>query len=269
MSTEETAVPEPKRKPQVRRLGIWFMIPLMAGMIALSILSWEWRDGLKFQHIVVDGARFLPVQQIFTLAAVPPASELYAIDLYAVRSRLLTQPFVKSAVLNRQYPGTLHVELVERVPIAAVNAGQLWYVDEEGTILPYLQAPVRLDLPVISGCGSLQALHPGERAGNQLLSEAIVLLQTAQAIDSSMYHFLSEVNMNDGKDIILYSTDVGVPIIFGRGDAAKKLVRLQAFWGEFVKTNNAARLRYVDLRFDDQVVVKWLNDDQQSGKTAL
>jgi len=266
MTEDDPAVPAPARRAPVRRYGLWFLIPLVAGIAVLCVFSWEWREGLKYQRILVDGARFLPVQQLFTLAAVPPTSTLYSIDLYDVRARLLTQPFVKSAVINRQFPGTLHVNIVERVPIAAVNAGQLWYVDEEGTMLPYLQAPVRLDLPVISGCGDFPGIHPGERGDNPQLMEAIGLLQTAQAIDSSMYHFLSEVNMSSGKDIILYSTDVGVPIIFGRGDAAKKLLRLQAFWGDFVKSNNAARLRYVDLRFEDQVVVKWLNDDQQSGK---
>ncbi len=267
---EESAVSNGKKQRlPMKRFGIWFMIPLVAGTIVLAIFSWEWREGMKFQRILVDGARYLPVQQIFTLAAVPPGSTLYGIDLFAVRQRLLGQPYVKSVVVNRQYPGTLHVGIVERVPIAAMNAGQLWYVDEEGTVLPYLQAPVRFDLPVISGCGEIQNPRSGNRLDNPLLSEAIALLQTAQMIDSSMYRFLSEVDMNGGKDIILYPVDVGVPIIFGRGDTGKKLLRLQSFWSEFVKTNNAAQLRYVDLRFEDQVVVKWLNDDQQTGKTSL
>jgi hypothetical protein len=71
--------------------------------------------------------------------------------------------------------------------------------------------------------------------------------------------------MNHGGDITLFSVDAGAPIIFGRGDAARKLYLLQTFWRNVVKVQGPEKLQSIDLRFEDQVVAKW---NQQTDKPA-
>ena len=66
---------------------------------------------------------------------------------------------------------------------------------------------------------------------------------------------VSEVRIHSGHDMVLYSADTGVPIIFGRGDAAKKMVKLDAFWKKFIAEQGSQDIRYIDIRFDDQVIV--------------
>ncbi|MBI1807190.1 MAG: FtsQ-type POTRA domain-containing protein [Ignavibacteria bacterium] len=255
------------RKP-IKRLGIWLMIPLVGGIIALCILSVEWKSTLKIDHIVVEGTRILTASQIYALANVQLKSSMQGIDLFDVRQHILGQAFVKSVSVNREFPDHLRIRIIEREPIATINDGQLWYIDAERVLLPYVQSSMKLDVPVISGIDGVQKMQIGQTISNAELSQAIVLLQTAQAIDTTIYHFISEINMNGGKDIILYSSDDGVPIIVGRGNVEKKLVTLQSFWNNFGKSQSTEKLRYVDLRFDDQVVVKWQNDAQQSRTKA-
>jgi cell division septal protein FtsQ len=48
-----------------------------------------------------------------------------------------------------------------------------------------------------------------------------------------------------------------VPIIFGRGQIADKVARLEAFWASEVLERGTRDLEYVDLRYHDQVVVRW------------
>lgn len=244
------------------------MIPLVLGMITLCSLSWEWKDTLKIEHIVVEGAHVLTGSQITTLAGVEPKSPMQSVDLFNVQRRILGQPFVKDVSVNREYPDRLRIRIVEREPIAMVNDGQLRYVDAGGMLLPHLQSMVKLDLPVISGINGIQKMQAGQTIPNVDLSQAIELLQTAQAIDTSIYHFISEINMNGGKDIILYSSDVGVPIIIGRGDVGRKLVMLRTFWNNFIKSGNTEKMHYIDLRFDDQVVVKWQSETQPTRTKA-
>ena len=89
------------------------------------------------------------------------------------------------------------------------------------------------------------------------MAEALGILKAAQAVDTTMYHFISEVDMQNGRDIILYSSDVVIQIFLGRGEIPKKLVTLHSFWGTVAKTADADRIKSLDLRYDDQVVVKW------------
>ena len=253
-----------------KRWGLWLMIPLMIGTCVLCVVSSKWKESLKTQRILIEGSRIIPAQQLYAMAGIAMKSPMYGVDLYTVRNRLLTQPFIRSVGIFRQYPDVIRIRVKEREPIATLNNGSMYYLDAESYLLPYVQTTVKLDLPMINGVNDLQKVHPGDHVTLPEITQAIQLLQTAQAIDSSMYHFISEVNMNGGGDIILYSTDVAVPIYVGRGDIPKKLLTLQSFWSKFVKTGNAEKLKYVDLRFDDQVVVRWQTDEKQpSAKAAL
>ena len=72
-----------------------------------------------------------------------------------------------------------------------------------------------------------------------------------------MYQNISEVQVRNGGDIVLYSAEGGVPIIFGRGELPGKLVLLETFWDNIVRTRGTQSLQYVDLRYQDQIVARW------------
>jgi cell division protein FtsQ len=267
---EYQSIPQPPEKPTRRRLGLWLLAPLTVGVIVLIALSLEWKDSLKIQRVVVVGSHILRAQDIYSLANVSKNTPMYEVNIFDVLKRIESQPFVKSVRVNRQIPDALRIEIVEREPIASLSGGQLQYVDAYGVLLPYIQSSVRFDLPMISGIKGVQNVLPGKAVQSNELIQAIDVLQTALAIDSTVYHLISEVKMSDHDEIILYSADGGVPIILGNGEIAKKLVTLQTFWNNFVKTGDADKLRYIDLRYDGQVIVKWNHEtESQSTKYSL
>jgi cell division protein FtsQ len=257
------------REPKViRRWGFWLMIPLVVGTVVLCMFALEWRASLKVKRVIVEGARLLNTQQVITLAGIAPRVPLENVDIYEVRTRVLGQPFVKTARVNRNYPDAVRITITERVPIASVNTGQLRYIDDEGMLLPYIPTAMELDLPVINGVEGMKGLAVGDTATAPDLFHAIDLLRNAQEIDTTLYHFISEVNMNSGGDITLFATQGGVPIYLGRGDIQKKLLTLESFWGKFVRSSDTEKLAYVDLRFTDQVIVRWLSVEPK-GKESL
>jgi len=255
-------------RPPVKRWGIWLLIPLLAGLAVLFEFSVEWKESLQIQRIVVDGARNVSAQEIFALAKLPPSAPMFGADLYGVEQRLASHPFVKSAVVERQYPDVLRISIVEREPIASVNAGRMWYVDRDGVFMPHAQI-MKLDLPIITGIDGVDRVQAGTKLANSDLLQAIELLKTAQSIDSSVYHFISEVNTKSGGNITLFSSEAGIPILLGRGDITKKLVLLQTFLSNFVKAENTEKLQYIDLRYDDLIVVKWNQQEHSTTKAAL
>lgn len=265
LRTEDTV----SDRAAAERWGKFLMLPLVAGLIVLCAVSWEWKETLKARRVIIEGASMLPVQQILSIVALPTKAPLRSIDLFALRGKLLANPFIRSAAVRREYPDAIRISITERKPVASFNSGQLWYVDDQGVVLPYVQSPVKPDLPVIDGITGGGKPIAGDTLAGSEMSQALEVLQTAEEVDSSMLHFISEINMNGGKDIILYSTDVAVPIVLGRGDYGKKFVLLETFWKNFVKTENAGSLQYIDLRYDDQVVVRWQNDGGRQTKVAL
>lgn len=242
---------------QMKRYGIFLTIPLVIIIIIVSLLGSRWAETLQAQKIVIDGARILPVKYINSLAGVKSGLALNEINLYGIRENLLGEPFVRSACVNRRYPDAITIRISERVPIASINLKQLRYLDDEAMVLPYIETAVKLDLPIINGISGIESSETGTRIDSREIDEAIKILQTALAVDSSVYRFISEINMKNGDDVLLYSTEGAIPVLLGRGNYGKKLMMLQTFWNNYVRSPNANRLRQVDLRFNDQLIVKW------------
>lgn len=253
MENIPVSAPQAKRK----RLGMIVLIPLIASLIVLGVFAMQWREGLKIQRVVVDGARTLTANEIFALAGSPSKAGMYSVDLHDIQRRIGRHPFIKDVCVTRQYPKMLRIDIEEREPVASFNAGQLLYLDAEGVVLPGVAGPRKFDLPLISGIAGLERAEVGKRLENAEVFEALSVVRAAQDLDTAMYHLISEVNMGNGNDMVLYSSDVGVPIILGRGEVGRKLVTLETFWKNFVGTSDVEKIKYIDLRYDEQVVVRW------------
>jgi cell division septal protein FtsQ len=125
------------------------------------------------------------------------------VDLDAYRLRLLESPWVASAELWRVLPSTIHVRIVERVPlaIARLEGGQLYLVDAAGVIMDrYGPAYVQYDLPVVDGL--LAAATPGATADAgrvQLVERLIRDLSGRQ----DLFRIVSQVDVSDSRNAIV------------------------------------------------------------------
>ena len=261
-TTVVTSTPAAARK----RLGKYVMIPLVLSIAVLSHFAREWRSTVKVTSINVAGTRSLSKNALAKLSGVEMSAPLYDLDLAKVKRRIMAEPLLKDVQLNREYPGSLVIEVSEREPMAALNCGQMRFVDAEGVVLPYLDGDRKLDLPLIIGIDGIQSEKVGKPIINKELFAALDIIRQAQLLDSTIYHMISEIDMNRGGDIRINSLDAGIPVILGREDIPKKLLLFETFWTNFVNAGDAQKLKYVDLRFEDQVVVKWQDEPASPSK---
>lgn len=232
-------------------------ITLLVVVVGLIVSANLWKTSLRVQRVTVEGNRIVETAEIMQLVRIQKNTQLQDIDLTAVQKDILSHHFIKDAVVERDLPATLKITITERLPLAIVNSAEILYLDEEGVVLPHSISKQLFDLPVLSGISPEIALAPGGTINNPDVHEALQILATSKLVSKELYHLISEVRLRSGGDIVLYAAEWGVPIIFGRGDIANKLVRLEAFWNDIVREKGSQRLQYVDLRFDDQVVVRW------------
>jgi cell division septal protein FtsQ len=230
---------------------------LLVFAVGLVIASNLWKSSLKVRRVVVEGNRIVEAGEILQLVKIPKETQLHAVDLMEVRKNVLNHYFIKEAVVERDPPATVRIAVTERLPLAIVHAEQMLYVDEDGVVLPHSISKELFDLPVLSGLPAGSLPKPGTTLQNHDIREALQILAASKLVNNELYHFISEVRLRNGGDIVLYAAEGGVPIIFGRGEIASKLVRLEVFWNEVVRRHGSELLQYVDLRFEDQVVVRW------------
>jgi len=236
------------------KFGFVALLILLVGLVVSSNL---WKSSLQVRHIVIQGNRIVETAEVLRLVRMQKNAQLHDVDLMGVRKAVLSHHFIKDAVVERDLPATLKITVTERAPLAIVNGAEILYLDEEGIVLPHSISKQLFDLPVLTGVSPDVALAPGTMIHNADVQEALAILATSKLVGKELYHMISEARLRNGGDIVLYGAERGVPIIFGRGNIADKLVRLEAFWNDVVREQGSDKLQYVDLRFDDQVVVRW------------
>lgn len=236
------------------KFGLFGLLVLALGLVVLANV---WKSDLKVKRVTIEGNRIVETAEIMQLIKVPKNSQLQDVDLMSVRRDILSHHFIKDVVVERDLPATLRVTIQERIPLAIINAAEILYLDEDGVVLPHSVSKLLIDLPVLTGMQGEGRLSPGATLKQADIQEALKILASSKAVSKDLYHMISEVRLRNGGDIVLYTAERGVPVIFGRGEIASKLVRLEAFWNEVVREQGSENLQYVDLRFEDQVVVRW------------
>lgn len=249
------------------RLGggivVLVLVVLLAGAAAFGAHGWK-RD-LRVRIVAVRGNRVVPAADVVKLASIWKDQKLFDVDLAGAQQRVLANPYIGAASVTRDVPDRITITVTERVPIAAVALDNILYLDAEGHVLPAVRSEQTFDLPVLTGALPAAECVPGGRVSDASVLESIGVLATAKQLSEELYHRISEVHIDGSKNIVLTMADFGVPVLYGRGNAADKLLRLDGFWNEFVSRRGPNELKYVDLRFDDQVVVRW----HQPGETAV
>lgn len=119
-----------------RRLRAVLPWAVVGGVLAVvGLLGWMVYGTavLGVRQVRVVGAETVSAAQVRAAAAVPPQVPLARVDLDAVRDRVQALAPVHRAVVSRDWPGTLVVQVVERTAVAAVPIGpEFALIDGDG-----------------------------------------------------------------------------------------------------------------------------------------
>ncbi len=242
--------------PKARKYGLLILLSTLVGLIAFANV---WKSSLKVAHVMLTGNRIVDANELFQLANVRHGSLIYDIDLKEIQKNLLSHYYIKDAIVERNLPSTIQLTVEERTPIALVNRPDAVYLDEDGVILPHSVSKALFDLPILTGVRLGPSMTYGSVVQDSDAREALQILTAARLVSSELYHLISEIQIRNGHDVVMYTAEGGVPVIFGEGNVADKLVRLDAFWNDVIRARGLQSLQYVDLRYDDQVVARWSN----------
>jgi cell division protein FtsQ len=237
-------------------------LALAAAAVAFAAVAWRelgpgWLRAraagagiFRLESVRVTGNRRLPEHLVLEAAGLRTGESLLGIDLATARARLKAHPWVAEASLRRRLPGTLLVEIAERVPAVIVRAESDYLVDREGVVIGPAGPGATPELPVLTGV---------EAAGGALTTrgaeDVAVGIELVAAIREAGFPALEAIarlDFSDPEDAVIVPVS-GRPLVHaGRGDFAARLGR----W-KLVAPDMAGRwpeLEYVDLRAEGQVV---------------
>lgn len=212
-------------------------------------------DAFEVRSVEISGTRLLAPHEVLAASGIRQGQSLWD-DRDTWERALRAHGGIASAHVSRRPPSTLRIRVEEKRPIAYVEAGALRLATAEGEILPVDPSSRPVDLPIIRADWSDSA---GVAVARRLLAAAGRL----ERQDPGLLAEISEIRATrrGGPGAVLVHP-MGELVIPDSADAARiaelraVLSHLRARGMGADHSDPASPLR-VDLRYDDQIVVRF------------
>jgi len=208
---------------------------------------------LSIREIEIKGNHHLSEDDLLDMTNIK-RDNILKLSLENLRARILRSPWVKEAMVRRQLPGTIKIDLSERAPQAMIDYGDSFYlVDGEGVVIERKRDREGRLLPVLSGV-DLSECRLGEVCPSKGLLEGLALLR-----------FLREKGLgNENIELVAKEPEeltlnlAGREIKVGSGDYQEKFSRLDEIERDLSRRGIVART--IDVRFRGKVIVVPMKD---------
>jgi cell division protein FtsQ len=243
-----------QRKRELRALVMRLLTVAVLALISAALIYMynylTTTKRLSVKHIRISGVTRTSPKDVERLLVDLKTQNILQAQLQDYEKRLRKLPRVKDADLKRIFPSSILCSITERKPVALVFANRFLEIDEEGMILTKDEITSKLDLPIITGIPN-EHLQEGTICKDKHLQEALEALRICKELGGNFVEDISEIK---AEGIRIVSIKDGSVIVLGNSDFEKRL-RKYFLLRETIERNETST-RIIDLRFDDQIVLR-------------
>jgi hypothetical protein len=203
---------------------------------------------LTIEQVTITGCRGDRLAQAQAIADhLCLGKPLFWFDAERLRDTLEAKRWVKSLLIRRDPPDRLTLVLEERKPILWLARPEgVFLVSDDGIILDRLNQVDLLAIPVVAD------------AKSQEDGPMVQLIRTATSLRNKQKEFydrLTELRWSDHGPVA-FLEGLDAPIFLSRLEPTKNIPNFQMLYlNELSRRPDLASLRYIDLRWDDEIAV--------------
>ena len=239
------------RRPWIpwARVGLVALLVSAAGYGALELgHRYLGLQKLTIEQVTISGCRGQRLVQAQAIAdRLCLGKPLFWFDAEKLRSTLETQRWVKDLLIRRDPPDRLSLVVEERQPVLWLARPQgVFLISDDGIVLDRLNQVDLTPIPVVADPKSQE---------NAPMVELIRAATSLRDKQKEFYDRLTELRWSD-RGPVAFLEGLDAPIYLSREDATKNIPNFQMlFLNELSKRPDIAHLRYVDLRWEEEIAV--------------
>jgi cell division protein FtsQ len=252
-----------KKERIVRRcvlfLKLWFVAVAMGGTSLLFILG---HDALtqsayfEAQTISVEGNHRLSKRTILEQAGVTLHDNILAMNLRLLRQRLLADPWICAAEVERKLPDSIHIRVRERAPVAILKLNRLFYLDETGQVFKSVEPSDQVRVPVVTGLKVSDIDLNGQ--GHSPVFKAMMEVLHLSRLHGSILPLdaIHNIHADPEMGLTLCGFEKGLAIKLGFDEYESKFNRLRDMMSYFRRGDELLDIECIDLNDLERVVVR-------------
>lgn len=229
------------------------IIAVVGGLGVITLFHFLFLSPYFNLHAVeVSRLTHIEKEEILNLTNLRPLSNLLTLRTGKIAVRIAEHPWVEQVRIKKHLPDKLYFEIIEREPVAIVSVNPALGVDSSGYLLPGIRMETVQDIPLITVREKVLAEHP-RRIISPEMRNALFVIQYLKLNEPALLKEISELNIEDPDNVVLYSLHEGTEIRLGNENFEERLAKLHQVW-QLVRQQQLVE-EYIDLRFDKQGVV--------------
>ncbi len=236
-------------------LTLFFVISCI---ITLIIYSNRWSGNITVTKISIKGNRILSKNEILSsLDNTIDQMKNKDIQLLKIKSEVETNPYIFKAFVMRKSLSEIIINVQERKPIAILvePMGKLCFLDKNSVRLSYRISPYIVDMPLIRNSINDMSID------SEAIKGAIKILNNVnQDGNFSFAKYISNIVYNPiNRNYSCLISNNFCKILLGQAiNIKEKVDLLRSFWNNKLTNINMATINYIDLRWNNRVIVKFL-----------
>ncbi len=252
-----------KQERIVRRCVVCMKVLLVAvAMGGTSLLFILGHDALTqssyfdAQTITVEGNHRLSTSTILKQCGVKLHDNILGMNLRLLRHRLLADPWVRAAEVQRELPVSIRIRVRERVPIAMLKFKRFFYLDETGEVFKSVEPSDRIRVPVVTGL-KLSDVDLGGQGRSRVFKAIIEVLRLSRLHGSVLpLDAIHNIHADPETGLTVFGFEKGLAIELGFGDYESKFNRLRDMMSYFRRGDELLDIACIDLNDLERVVVR-------------
>ena len=210
-----------------------------------------WNDHFRVNYVVVTGTKILPREAITALAKIPTRHLMFSLPFRDIEKRVTKNPWVKSVQARRRLPDTVELQIVERLPVAAVRGERLMVLTADSVaILPPAEDWV-WDLPILSPPRAAR-MENGERVRDEAVLALLQQTARARSVSPELWKNISELYYSHHQ-IHAVISHPRTEVIAGKGVSELAWIGLQIYLSQ-AELDSTGVFTTVDLRIPGKLV---------------
>ena len=237
--------PPPARREEDPKRGRYFLLIIL--LAAAGGIWWGLTRSPYFsvQKILVTHNHDYSSEEIIRIAGIKEGENIFRMPLADYRRRLTDQVNIRDVSLQRIFPATVRIKVVEREPCALVKYGKNYTIDFDGVILEGRKVRKGKRLPVIAGLKIKQGeLYPPTRR-----ESCLALLRELNRKGIEKHLEIKRIDLSSSR-LIVMRTEGNMEIKLDPDDLSRDLQRLLV-----LAPRIRGRAQSVDLRYGNVPVV--------------
>jgi cell division protein FtsQ len=228
---------------------IFVLVLLFFSGIYMFLINFFW---FNLDRIQMSGDSNLTINDVTRLSPMYLGTNIFRINTGKLENDIKKDLTLSRVRVMRKLPDKIEISLQRKKPVLLINLDQLYGLTQDKEIIPLENFNRGWDIPILSGV-HLKSINFYREMDIPEIQRAIDFYQAVREVNSTFMERISELDLSNSDNLILYLLPSGLKAIMGASDYKRRIARLMAI---LEMEEDLKKLSCVDLRFENQGVVK-------------